>query len=70
MDNRSKTAGYYGIICDIQRLAWKDDDRMDQETLFDLQERIANFALLIAEDENRVDDLVKAFPWVYEVKED
>lgn len=67
--SRVQTAGYFGMICDIQKLAWKNDDRMDQETLFDLQDRIAEMALVIANNENRVDDLIKAFPWVYETKD-
>lgn len=61
--------GYFGMVCDLQRTAWKDDDYMSQETLFELQEKLADFALLVAQNENRVEDLAKAFPWLYkEVK--
>ena len=58
--------GYYEKIKEIQRLAWKDDDRMDQDTLFDLQELIADLALAIATNEDKVKDLVYEFPWLYE----
>lgn len=58
--------GYYEKIKEIQKLAWKDDDRMDQDTLFDLQEGIADLALAIATNEGMTDDLVKTFPWLYE----
>lgn len=58
--------GYYEKIKEIQRLAWKDDDRMDQDTLFDLQELIADLALAIATNEGKVNDLVYEFPWLYE----
>lgn len=56
-------------ITEILGLAWKDDDRMDQETLFDLQEKIAELALKIASREHKVDELVKKFPWAYEVSD-
>ena len=54
-------------ITEILGLAWKDDDRMDQETLFALQEKIAELALKIASREHKVDELVERFPWAYEV---
>lgn len=59
------TGGYFGMICDIQETAWRDDDLMSQDTLFELQEKIADLAMLIANNENRMDDLVNAFHWLY-----
>ena len=58
--------GNYDKIEEILSLAWRNDDRMDQETLFDLQDRLAEFALKIAQDEWCVDRLIKKFPRIYE----
>jgi len=55
----------YESIAHIQKLLWKDDDRMDQETLFELQEYVAKLALGIAQKEGRVDDLLREFPYLY-----
>lgn len=60
----------YENIKKIQGLLWKDDDRMDQETLFDAQEEMADFALEVARFEGECEDLVKTFPWLYNVKEE
>lgn len=57
--------GYYSKIKEIQQLVWKDDDRMDQETLFELQERVADLALAIATNEGVAEDLVNTFPFLY-----
>lgn len=56
---------YYSKIKEIQQLVWKDDDRMDQETLFELQERVADLALAIATNEDETEDLVHTFPFLY-----
>lgn len=55
----------YNEIVHIQKLVWKDDDRMDQETLFELQENVADLALMIAQKEGKAEQLVKEFPWLY-----
>lgn len=55
----------YKELKEIQMLLWKDDDRMEQDTLFDLQEKVAELTLKIAEKENRITDLVRSFPWLY-----
>lgn len=34
----------------INTLAWQDDDLMRQETLFDVQEKVANLLLAVAHD--------------------
>lgn len=60
--------GYYERIKEIQQMVWKDDDRMDQETLFELQDGVADLALAIATDEGCEKDLVASFPWLYELK--
>ena len=55
----------YDRIVEIQKIAWRDDDRMDQENLFELQEKIAEFALEIANKAHKVDELAQTFPWLY-----
>lgn len=52
----------------IQEMLWRDDDRMNQETLFALQDYVAELALNVANKERKVDKLVKKFPWLYEAK--
>ena len=54
----------------IQELLWKNDDLMDQDTLFELQDKGAELILEVAgkEGPKTVDRLVKKFPWLYTVK--
>lgn len=44
----------YEKLKEILTLAWKDDDRMDQETLFELQEKIAELLFEVAVKENKM----------------
>ena len=55
----------------IQELLWKDDDRMDQDTLFELQDIVAKLILEVARKEGQkiVDRLVSKFPWLYSREE-
>ena len=55
----------FDTVVEIQELLWKSDDLMDQETLFLLQEKVATFALALAESEKKQKDLVNKFPWIY-----
>jgi hypothetical protein len=55
----------YGELKKIQKLIWKDDDRMDQDTLFRLQEYVAVLISDVAAKEKKTDDLIKSFPWLY-----
>ena len=59
----------YNELKEIQKLIFKGDDLMDQETLFELQDRITELTLQVAQKENKTDDLVKSFPWLYKVEE-
>ena len=56
----------------IQELLWRNDDLMDQETLFELQDYVAKLILEVAgkEGPKTVDRLVAKFPWLYTVKGD
>lgn len=54
-------------LCEIQKLAWKGDDLMDQETLFALQDAISPFLLDFAGKlgSDKVDKLLEMFPHLY-----
>lgn len=66
MENRKSL---YEELIDIQKLLWRDDDMMEQDTLFEVQDKFANILLMIANKAGKVDELVKTFPWIYETKE-
>ena len=58
----------YHKIAEIQNTLWKDGgDLVDQETLYVLQEQIADLALRVAQDAHKTQDLLRAFPYLYEV---
>ena len=54
----------------INALAWQDDDLMRQETLFDVQERVANLLLAVAQDigSPALRVICEAFPYLYSMK--
>lgn len=58
----------YNKLKEIQRLVWKGDDRMDQEDLFELQEKIADLTLEVAQKEGKTEQLLKDFKWLYSVE--
>lgn len=41
---------------------------MDQETLFELQEYVADLVLRVAQEEEQTDDLIESFKWLYRVE--
>ncbi len=59
----------FDTVVEIQELLWKSDDLMDQEILFLLQDKVATFALELAESEKKQKDLVQRFPWLYTLNE-
>lgn len=63
--------GLYAKLEKIQELLWENDDRMDQETLFDVQDKFAELILEVAVNDGTktVDRLVKKFPHLYSVNE-
>lgn len=62
--------GILNRLCEMQNIAWADDDIMDQDNLFELQNRLADLTLSVASKISpvKVDYLVKMYPWLYEVK--
>ena len=59
----------YDKLEKIQEMLWRNDDLMDQDTLFELQDYVAELILNVAEKEGKVDELVAKFPFLYQVKE-
>lgn len=55
----------YQQLKEIQELVFKGDDRMDQDTLFELQEKIAELTLKVAQKEGKTEQLLKDFKWLY-----
>ncbi len=55
----------YKELKEIQKLLWKDDDRMEQETLFDLQDYVAELILKTAKEEGQLNDLLANFGFLY-----
>ena len=62
-------ADIYTKLKTINAIAWRDDDLMEQDNLFDLQEQLANLLLAVAQDcgEKTLKDLVKSFPYLYSI---
>lgn len=59
----------YDELKAIQNIAWKNDDYMGQDTLFELQDLIAELTLKVARSCKQEDDLINTFPWLYERKD-
>ncbi len=58
----------YEELKTVQELAWEGDDLMSQDTLFEMQERLANLTLRVAQECGELRDLVKSFPYLYSLK--
>ena len=55
----------YDKIEEILELCWKNDDRMDQGTLFELQEKVADLLLEVAFKEGKQNECLTKFDWIY-----
>ncbi len=55
----------YERLKKLQKKVWKDDDRMSQDTLFEVQEDLATLILEVARRCNKERDLAESFPWIY-----
>ena len=60
----------FNELMTINTLAWQDDDIMRQETLFDVQEKVANLLLAVAQDigSPALRVICEAFPYLYSMK--
>lgn len=56
---------YFDTLVKIFELIWKDDDLMEQDTLFTLQDLVGD-ALLKSSNEEWNVELVEKFPWAFE----
>lgn len=58
----------FNELLEIQRLAWGDGgDRIEQESLFELQDKLANLVLKMSEDVVEWQQkIVDEFPWLYQ----
>ncbi|NLY38596.1 MAG: hypothetical protein GX044_04755 [Firmicutes bacterium] len=65
----AKHDGFFNDLLEIQKLLWKNDDLMEQETLFELQDKVSELALKMAGDNPLKQDLLlREFPWLYKKK--
>jgi hypothetical protein len=56
----------YKTLKEIQKKLWENGgDRMDQVTLFELQDMVAELTLQAARKEGKVNDLLKEFKFLY-----
>ncbi len=69
-DKRNFVAGTdYEKVKELLCLAWAREKRMDKKTLFMLQKKLTEYALEVARRENKCEDLVNSFPFLYENRE-
>lgn len=62
---RSRIHDIYDGMKEVLRLAWEGDDLMSQDTLFEIQDKLANLALITAVAARQEEDLVREFPYIY-----
>lgn len=55
----------YNELVGLQKILWKNDDLLLQEDLFEIQEKVAELTLQVAESVRKTNDLLKDFPWLY-----
>jgi hypothetical protein len=52
-------------LIELQKLLWKDDDLMCQETLFSVQAKLQELVLKVAIDIKEENTILTEFPWLY-----
>ena len=57
----------YAKVVNLQKIAWRGDDLMEQDDLCELQDKLADLALAIACQLGKSRELAKEFPWLYRV---
>lgn len=58
----------YDALKEIQLLAWSGDDLLSQDTLFEIQDKLADLTLKAAVSAGRGKDLAATFPWLYTIE--
>lgn len=62
-----KLEDIYNKVVELQDIAWRGDDLMEQDDLCELQHKIAMLALEVACEIGKSVELAKKFPWLYRV---
>lgn len=66
LDPEEREEMLFGSLALILKQLWKDDDMMDQETLFDLQQWVAlNLKSMAEKSPKKQRKLCKDFPWIF-----
>lgn len=65
VEQRNRVHDIYDGMKEVLRLAWEGDDLMSQDTLFQIQDKLADLALLSAVAARQEEDLVREFPYIY-----
>ena len=55
----------FTLILEILGLLWKNDDFLDQDDLYEVQEKTADLAWKLARTKEKRKILMDKFPWVY-----
>ena len=66
LDPEKREEVLFGSMVSILMQLWKDDDMMDQDTLFGLQQDVATYLMHIAEKSpEKQQRISKKFPWIF-----
>lgn len=57
----------YNDLREIQNLVWQSDDLMAQDTLFEIQDKLADLMLKVAIAAGKEENLARSFPWLYRI---
>ena len=55
----------YEGLKEAQRIVWRGDDQIEQDDLFELQDKIAETVLDISKNLKRDSELPAEWPWIY-----
>lgn len=55
----------YEKLEELQDILWRNDDMIEQEDLFEAQEKLADLILEVAQEEGKAGRLVNRFPFLY-----
>lgn len=57
----------YEALKELQLLAWSGDDLLSQDTLFEIQDKLADLTLKVAVAAGMDKELAATFPWLYTI---
>lgn len=67
VEKRYRVHDIYDGMKEVLRLAWEGDDLMSQDTLFEIQDKLADLMLKVAIAAGKEEDLARSFPWLYRI---